>query len=77
MLEETEEYVMLLTEESRLKEVEETYVWLFTHKMLSEEKRAEYGYRIFDIDTHYNPYSNIVQIFPQLVKMTPQSPNLL
>lgn len=36
MLEETEMYLMVLLEDSRYKEIEDTYIWLMGHKALSD-----------------------------------------
>lgn len=76
MLEETDIYVVLLLEEERYKEIEDTYVWLMNHKQLSEEIRVKYGARIYEIDQFYNPYTRIDVLFPKLCKIAPQSEDL-
>jgi len=40
MLEETEVYVVLLLSVERYKEIEDTYVWLMNHKLLSDQIRV-------------------------------------
>jgi len=54
-MQETEIYCLLLAEESRYKEIEETHLWLMNHQGLSKEDRALWGLRIFEIDEYYNP----------------------
>jgi hypothetical protein len=50
MLEESDQYLMLLLEDSRYKEIEDTYLWLMNHKALSDPKRVEYAAKIYEID---------------------------
>lgn len=52
-------YCLLLIEEGRCKEVEETYLWLMKHSGLSKDMRASYGLRIFEIDPFYKPFTRL------------------
>ena len=71
MLEESEAYCLLLLEDERYKDIEETYLWLMNHKGLSDDMRANYGARIFEIDQFYNPYTKLDFLFPELIKLAP------
>ena len=55
MLQETEIYCVLLLEDSRYRDIEETYFWLMEHKGLTNDVRASFGLRIFEIDEFYKP----------------------
>jgi hypothetical protein len=55
MIQESDVYCLLLIQEGRYKEVEETYLWLLDHPGLSNEMKAEYGLRVFEIDPFYRP----------------------
>jgi hypothetical protein len=50
MIQESEVYCLLLLEDSQFKVVEDTYLWLFNHTGLTNQQRASYGARIFEID---------------------------
>jgi hypothetical protein len=76
MLEESEIYCLLLLEDSRFKEIEDTYIWLMGHKGLTEAQKVLYGAKIFDIDQFYNPYTRLDALFPRLCKIDPTSPAL-
>ena len=55
LLQEVETYVIMLLELDKYIDIEETYLWLYSIKGLSNEQRQHYGTRIFSIDPHYNP----------------------
>jgi len=52
-------YCLLLIEAGRYKDVEETYLWLMNHAGLTNDKRASYGLRIFEIDPFYKPFTRL------------------
>lgn len=71
MLVETDTYCLLLLEDGRYKEIEDTYLWIMNHKAFSEDVRAGYGARIYEIDPFYNPYTRLDNLFPQLIRLAP------
>ena len=76
MIDESEVYLLLLLEDGQYKVTEDTLLWLFNHVGLTEEQRASFGFRIFEIDEFYNPYTRIDYMFNKLSLMMPNSPNL-
>lgn len=76
MIEESDTYCLLLLEDGRYKEVEETYLWLMNHLGLSNEVRASYGLRIQEIDPFYKPFTRLDSLLAQVSKITPGASNL-
>lgn len=63
MIEESEMYCLLLLEDGKYREIEDTYKWLMDHKGLTEDVRASYGARIYEIDPFYNPLIRLDNLF--------------
>lgn len=76
MLEETDIYLLFLLEDSRYKEIEDTYLWLMGHQALNNSQKVEYAAKIYEIDQFYNPYTRLDALFPKLCKLDPASPAL-
>jgi hypothetical protein len=55
---------LLLLQDDRYKDIEDTYLWLMNHKGLSDDIRVKYGARIFEIDQFYNPFTRLDFLFP-------------
>lgn len=77
MVDEVETYCVLLYEENRSNEIEDTYLWLMNHKEIPKETRIKYGVRIFDIaDGYYKPKIRAEELLVELLKIDPESKNL-
>ncbi len=66
MIDESEVYIILLLEDCQYKMIEDTLLWLFNHVGLTEEQRAFFGFRIFEIDEFYKPYSQLDVMYNNL-----------
>jgi hypothetical protein len=78
MLQEVETYIAMLKEFDKYIDIEETYLWLYGIKGLSNEQRQHFGARIFTIDEHYNPKQvNLFQMFEELNSLSPGAPCML
>ena len=69
-------YCLLLIEENRYKDVEETYLWLMRHPGLSKDVQAQYGLRVFEIDPFYKPIIKPDFLLAEVSKLIPGDPKL-
>lgn len=69
-------YCLILIEEGRYKDVEETYLWLMNQNDLSKDMRASYGLRIFEIDPYYKPKTRLDELLVKVSMLTPASPKM-
>ena len=67
MISETEIYCLLLLEDGKYNAIEDTYLWLMNHNGLSEDTRASFGVRIYEIDEFYSPKIKLKELFLSII----------